>query len=211
MDMASERKEYQEGFLSAKELLPDPFDQVKKWINEAMASGEIEPTAACLATSTAEGKVSSRMVLLKQFSENGAYFFTHTTSKKGEQLKENPYASLTIYWKSLERQIILEGPVERLSQEIVDDYFSKRPRKSQLGALASHQGEVLQDRKVLLNRYQDLEKEYEDKEIPTPPSWGGYALQPVLIEIWQGRPSRLHDHFSYRKSGSRWILERISP
>ena len=209
--LEDERKEYQEGFLSERELLQNPFLQGKKWIEEALNSSELEPTAGCLATSTKTGQASSRMILLKHFDEDGAYFFTHKTSRKGKQLEENPYASLTLYWKTLERELILEGPVVVLPNKLTEEYFSKRPRKSQLGALASKQGEVLSGKKILIDRFEALEKEYAGKPIPMPETWCGYALQPHLIEFWQGRPSRLHDHFSYRKTPSGWQLERISP
>lgn len=211
MHFEDERKEYQEGFLSEKDLIANPFDQAKKWVEEALLSDELEPTAACLATSTQTGKVSSRMVLLKHLDEDGAYFFTHNTSKKGMQLAENPYASLTLYWKTLERAIILEGPVHLLSTNITQEYFAKRPRKSQLGSLASSQGKVIVGKEGLIHHFQALEKEYEGRPVPMPKTWCGYALRPELIEFWQGRPSRLHDHFSYRKTDSGWIIERISP
>ena len=209
--LEDERKEYQEGFLSERELLQNPFAQGKKWIEDALHSSELEPTAACLATSTKTGRASSRMVLLKHFDEDGAYFFTHKTSKKGMQLEENPYASLTLYWKTLERELIFEGPVIALPEKLTEEYFSKRPRKSQLGALASKQGEVIEGKRGLIDRFEELERKYAGRAIPMPETWRGYAILPNLIEFWQGRPSRLHDHFAYRKSPSGWLLERISP
>jgi pyridoxamine 5'-phosphate oxidase len=211
MDLEDKRKEYQKGTLSKKTLSKDPFQQVSLWIEEALASEEIEPTAACLATSTRDGKVSSRMVLLKGFSKDGAYFFTNLKSKKGAQLQENHYASLTLYWKLLERQVILEGPVTLLPKTVAAAYFAKRSRHSQLGTLASQQGAVIPNRKFLEEKYDQLEKKYEGKEIPLPPNWGGFALHPHLIELWQGRVSRLHDHFAYHYQEPEWILERISP
>jgi pyridoxamine 5'-phosphate oxidase len=165
-----------------------------------------------LATAAHDGKPSARMVLLKGFDQNGFVFYTNYESRKGHELDENPRAALVFYWPELERQIRIEGRVEKLAQDESDAYFASRPLGSRLGAWASRQSEVISGRQVIESRLQELETEYKDRAIPRPPHWGGYRVRPEAIEFWQGRPSRLHDRLRYRKlEDGRWVIERLSP
>ena len=191
---------------------PNPFKQFEQWFQEATEAVPVLPEAVSLATATREGRLSSRMVLLKDFDETGFVFYTNYESRKGLELAENPNAALVFYWRQLERQICITGTVSKVSREESEAYFRTRPRGSQIGALTSSQSQVVASREVLENRFQQLMAEYEGREIPLPSYWGGYRLSPATIEFWQGRSDRLHDRFLYqRQSGGPWQLERLSP
>ncbi len=191
---------------------PNPFKQFEQWFQAAVAAEPVLPEAVSLATATREGRLSSRMVLLKDFDETGFVFYTNYESRKGLELAENPNAALVFYWRQLERQICITGTVSKVSREESEAYFRTRPRGSQIGALTSSQSRVVASREVLENRFQQLLAEYEGREIPLPSYWGGYRLSPATIEFWQGRSDRLHDRFLYqRQSGGPWQLERLSP
>jgi len=191
---------------------PNPFKQFEQWFQEATEAEPVLPEAVSLATATREGRLSSRMVLLKDFDETGFVFYSNYESRKGLELAENPNAALVFYWRQLERQICITGTVSKVSREESEAYFRTRPRGSQIGALTSSQSQVVASREVLENRFQQLMAEYEGGEIPLPSYWGGYRLSPVTIEFWQGRSDRLHDRFLYkRQSGGPWQLERLSP
>ena len=198
--------------LTRKNVDPNPFKQFEQWFQAAVEAEPILPEAVSLATATREGKLSSRMVLLKDFDERGFVFYTNYESRKGIELAENPNAALVFYWRQLERQVCITGTVSKVSREESESYFRTRPRGSQIGALTSRQSQVVASREVLESQFQQWMAEYEGREIPLPSYWGGYRLSPDTIEFWQGRSDRLHDRFLYkRQSGGPWQLERLSP
>ncbi|MFB3141472.1 MAG: pyridoxamine 5'-phosphate oxidase [Acidobacteriota bacterium] len=198
--------------LTRKNVDPNPFKMFEQWFQAASEAEPVLPEAVSLATATREGRLSSRMVLLKDFDETGFVFYTNYESRKGMELAENPNAALVFYWRQLERQICITGTVSRVSREESEAYFRTRPRGSQIGALTSSQSRVVASREVLEKRFQQLMAEYEGREVPVPSYWGGYRLSPDTIEFWQGRSDRLHDRFLYkRQSGGPWQLERLSP
>jgi len=210
--IADLRQEYSQKGLNEKEAEPNPFQQFQVWFDQALSAQLLEPNAMTLATVTAEGKPSARVVLLKHFNEQGFVFYSNYHSRKGQELGQNPWAALVFWWASLERQVRIEGRVEQVSEQESDAYFYSRPWGSRLGAWASEQSQVVSDRQVLEQRLVELEQQYQDQEIPRPPHWGGYRLVPIAIEFWQGRPNRLHDRLSYhRLEDGNWQIERLSP
>jgi pyridoxamine 5'-phosphate oxidase len=188
-----------------------PLLRVRDWFEEAAASGIIEAERMALATATPDGRPSVRIVLLKGIDEAGIRFFTNYGSRKGRELDANPHAAVTLYWQPLYRAARLEGPVERLPAAESDAYFASRPRGAQIGAWASAQGSVLGSREELDERVAEMEARFPGA-VPRPEYWGGYRLRPVAVELWQGRPDRLHDreHFLLQDDGS-WRSERLSP
>lgn len=213
MHVAHLRQNYTRDGLHETDVHENPFAQFATWFEEASATEEIrEPNAMVLATVSAEGKPSARVVLLKDVSESGFTFFTNYGSQKASEITATGYASLVFWWEPLERQIRIEGRVEKIPAASSDQYFASRPRKSQIGAWASPQSEEIPSREVLEQRFTDLEAEYADKEIPRPEHWGGFRVFPEKIEFWQGRPSRLHDRlvFSLQTDGS-WLRQRLAP
>lgn len=205
------RKEYSLKKLTKKDVSPDPFTQFHAWFDEAKASITGEPNAMILSTSDKNGKPSSRVVLLKGYSDKGFVFFTNYGSRKGHELESNPFAALLFFWGELERQVRIEGRVEKISQKESSEYYCTRPRLSQIGALASQQSEIIEKRSDLEDAFHLLDKEFEGKEIPMPVNWGGYIVIPEYFEFWQGRRSRLHDRISYRSDAGLWKIERLSP
>ena len=190
----------------------DPLTLFLRWLHEARAVGINLAEAMTLATSTPEGRPSARLVLLKQADEHGFVFFTNYNSMKARELDSNPQAALVFYWPQLERQVRVEGKVERTSTAESDAYFKTRPRESQIGALASPQSEVIASRAALQERADQIEKSYEGREIDRPEHWGGYRLHPERIEFWKGRPGRLHDRISYdREKDGSWSIRRLAP
>ncbi len=212
MSLADLRKEYSLAGLLEKDLTRDPFRQFDKWFQEAEAAKIPEPNAMTLSTATREGRPSSRTVLLKGLDGRGFVFYSNYESRKGRDLAENPRASLLFPWIALERQVIVEGPIARLTREESEAYFHSRPRASQLGAWVSQQSSIINSRAVLEDAMKALDKKYAGVEVPAPPNWGGYRVNPETVEFWQGRRSRLHDRLRYRreKSGD-WIIERLAP
>jgi pyridoxamine 5'-phosphate oxidase len=198
--------------LNEADLNPNPILQFGKWFEEAVAANLPEPTAMTLATTSKDGVPSARIVLLKEHDERGFAFYTNYQSQKGQELAENPRVALVFHWVALERQVRISGTVTKVSREESERYFHARPRLSQLGAWASNQSRVLPHREELENRLQQLTADYQDREIPLPPYWGGYRVAPNTLEFWQGRPSRLHDRFRYsRLHNSEWRIDRLSP
>lgn len=209
--IASLRQSYSQNELLEENVLETPFKQFGKWFEEALNAQVLEPNAMHLSTISA-GKPHGRIVLLKGFDEQGFSFYTNYLSNKGHDMAEIPFASLTFFWGDLERQIRIEGSIEQVSGEESDEYFHSRPRGSQIGAWVSNQSTVIDGRKVLEKRLEELEKEFEGSEIiPRPAHWGGYRVVPNKIEFWQGRPNRLHDRILFTKVGNDWKIERLSP
>jgi pyridoxamine 5'-phosphate oxidase len=198
--------------LHETDLDPDPIRQFHAWLHQALTAEVPEPYAMTLATATPDGLPSARVVLLRGVDERGFTFFTSYEGRKAGELEANPRAALVFYWAELERQVRVAGTVERVSEAESDDYFRNRPRGSQLGAWASHQSEVLPGRATLERRLAELERQYADRDVPRPPTWGGYRVRPLAIEFWQGRRSRLHDRLRYRRAeDGAWVIERLSP
>jgi pyridoxamine 5'-phosphate oxidase len=211
-DLATLRRNYALETLSETDVLPDPVSQFAVWFEEASSSQLPEPNAMTLATATREGRSSARIVLLKGFDKQGFVFFTNYESRKGEELAENPQAALLFAWLELERQIRIEGRVEKVTPEESKIYFQSRPKGSQIGAWASPQSRVVGSREVLEKRAEALRQEFsEAKMLPLPSFWGGFRLRPEVIEFWQGRESRLHDRIRYTRAGEGWKIERLAP
>jgi len=209
--IANLRRNYSFQGLSEGDTDANPFRQFQVWFDQALAAQLLEPNAMTLATAVA-GKPSARIVLLKQFDDRGFVFYTNYHSRKGQELAQNPWAALVFWWADLERQVRIEGQVEKVSERESDEYFHSRPWGSRLGAWASDQSQVIGDRHLLEQRLAELEQKYQDQEIPRPPHWGGYRLVPTAIEFWQGRPKRLHDRLCYyRLENGNWQVKRLSP
>lgn len=211
-NIADIRKEYKLQTLSEKDVLKDPIGQFDKWWQEAVHAGIDEVNAMTLATASADGMPDARIVLLKGFDTKGFYFFTNYNSSKGQQLLENPRATLVFFWKELERQVRISGLVSLANEKTSDDYFNSRPEGSRLGAWASPQSEVIESREWLEENERKLQEEWAGSSITRPPHWGGYVIKPVHMEFWQGRPSRLHDRilFSLQTNGQ-WKIQRLAP
>jgi pyridoxamine 5'-phosphate oxidase len=204
--------EHAEPGLRRRDLDPDPIKQFGNWFTAAIEAQIRDVNAMSLATVSAEGRPSVRIVLLKGFDHDGFVFFTNYESNKGRELAANPYAALGFYWIELDRQIRISGKTEKTSREESARYFHSRSPGSQLGAWASRQSEVLDARRLLDARMAQMTERFEGKPIPLPPHWGGYRLKPDQMEFWQGRANRLHDRFRYtRQDTGTWLLERLSP
>ena len=205
------RREYARAGLRESDAEEDPVEQFRRWFDEALAADLHEPNAMTLATATPDGRPSARVVLLKGFDERGFVFYTNYEGRKARELEVNPYCALVFYWGELERQVRVEGRVSRVPDGESDAYFEGRPRGSQLGAWVSEQSRPVRDRGPLEDRLRELVAEYEGREVPRPPFWGGYRVEPETIEFWQGRENRLHDRLIYRRSDGLWRRERLQP
>jgi pyridoxamine 5'-phosphate oxidase len=202
--------------LLESDLDPDPFVQFQKWFDAARAAipAEALPEAMTIATSKLDGEVSARICLLKGFDKRGFVFYTNYSSRKGQQIHDNPHAAMVFWWQPLERQVRIEGVLVKVTEEESDAYFATRPRGSQLGAWCSDQSQVVNGGRATLDtKLKELSAMYHGSPIPRPPHWGGYRAIPLLFEFWQGRPDRLHDRFAYRKRGDAedWVIDRLSP
>ena len=207
------RTEYQASTLSENDTKGDPIKQFEVWFNEAIAADVYEPTAMTLATATHDGRPSARIVLLKGFDQAGFVFYTNYLSRKGKEIAKNPLGAIILYWKEMERQVRIEGNIEKLSKEESEKYFHSRPKGSQVGAVVSPQSQEIQGREALEAKWQEMESEYNNgQEVPKPSYWGGYVLKPRYIEFWQGRRSRLHDRIVYKKIDNKnWKKVRLAP
>ncbi len=210
--IADLRKEYSLTTLNETDVDASPFVQFGKWWQEALISDIDEVNAMTLATASLDGVPSARIVLLKSYDEKGFVFFSNYESYKGQQLAENPRASLLFFWKELERQIRITGMVEKINAQESDEYFLSRPAGSQIGAWASPQSHIIANRTWLENKVKEIELKFSNELLTRPAGWGGYRIKPVIIEFWQGRSSRLHDRLQYtlQENGS-WVIERLAP
>lgn len=205
------KKEYKSGTLQRKDIADNPIVQFEKWLDEAISNQVMEPTAMTLATATPDGKLSCRIVLLREFNDEGFIFYSSYKSWKGKQIMLNHYGALSFYWPEVERQVRIEGYIEKVDSKTSDNYFSTRKRGKKLGAWIMLQSRKIPNREYLENLYEEQKKQFAGKKIPRPPDWGGYILKPGRIEFWQGRENRLNDRIMYEKKNIRWQIHRLAP
>jgi len=211
MDLADIRKDYRFKVLDENMIDHNPFKQFERWLNEAFDAKANEPTAMVLATASLQGIPSSRIVLLKAFSEQGFGFFTNYTSRKGEEIEANHHVALLFHWPELERQVRVEGIAARTSASVSDEYFNSRPYESRLSAVISNQSQVVPDREYLEMLWSGQQHQSFAQGINRPLYWGGYLVEPLRIEFWQGRSNRLHDRILFSKKGEDWVISRLAP
>ena len=215
MDLTGLREEYGRGGLDLPDLADDPVTMFESWLAQVLAAGVHEPNAMVVSTVSADGRPSSRMVLLKGVGPAGFVFFTNHESRKGEELAANPRCALLFPWHPLERQVRVEGSAEVLDRAEVEAYFHSRPRGAQIGAWASPQSRPVDSRSALARSYAAAEERFgtdeAGDEVPVPPQWGGYRVVPEVVEFWQGRPGRMHDRLVYRRDGEGWSVQRLAP
>ena len=209
--LAALRREYGDSGLDHPDLSHDPIAMFRRWMHDTVVAGLHEPNAMVVSTVSAEGRPSSRMVLLKAVDDRGFVFYTNYDSRKGVELSTNPHAALLFPWHDLQRQVRIEGRVEQVSREESVAYFATRPRDSQLGAWASPQSSVVGSRADLEQRYREVEDRFEDTDVPLPPHWGGFLVVPDMVEFWQGRRGRMHDRLLYRRTAGEWETVRLAP
>ena len=206
------RRQHAERGFTESRANADPFRQFDAWFDDVFKANLPDPNAMALATVGADGQPSVRVVLLKGFNHDGFVFYTNYESRKGRELTENPRAAACFWWSQLDRQVRIEGTVEKLSDEESDAYFAIRPREGQVASWASQQSETLESRAELVRRFREVNARYKDQPVPRPPHWGGFRIRPTTIEFWQGRRQRLHDRLRYQLNDEgTWVLERLSP
>lgn len=210
MDIEHMRTSYERTELHEEQICPDPIEQLRRWLEDAVKADIPEPNAMSVCTS-ANGRPSSRIVLLRRLDAAGLVFYTSYFSRKGREIEENPSVAVLFYWPQLERQVRVEGTVQRIAEDESDAYFASRPRGHQLGAWASEQSEPVENRELLDQRMRDYEERFAGEEVPRPHSWGGYAIVPDRVEFWQGRPNRMHDRLEYVRSHGAWSVRRLQP
>ena len=210
MNLHDIREDYSKRELSETECCDNPITQFEQWLNEAVRAEVNEPTAVNVAAVGEDGRPNSRMVLLKEVNPNGFVFFTNYLSRKGKSFAAHPFAAMTFFWPELERQVRIEGRIEKLDEAASDEYFRSRPYASRIGAWASEQSSVISGKAVLLAKAAAVGAKHP-LNVPRPPHWGGYIVIPDRVEFWQGRPSRLHDRIQYRLDNGAWIRERLAP
>ena len=211
MDISHFRREYLKSGLERKDLLTDPMAQFSHWFNQAKDTGISDPNAMILATVSKDGWPSQRTVLLKYYDENGFVFFTNQKSRKAREIEENSRVNLHFVWLELERQVSIQGKASMISTAESARYFITRPRDSQIAAWVSTQSKAISSRQLLLKGFSDMKAKFGRGDIPLPNFWGGYRVEPVAIEFWQGRKNRLHDRFLYQRQGETWDIERLAP
>ncbi len=198
-------------YLTEENINKNPFKQFEIWFEEAKKIGLKDPNAMNVASATKSGIPSSRMVLLKAYSEKGFIFYTNYTSRKSGEILDNPIVALNFFWDALERQIRIEGEIKKVEKEVSDAYFNSRSRLSQLGAHASNQSQIIENYEELTDKLNSFDEKYKDKDIPRPDHWGGFIVIPSTIEFWQGHDGRLHDRLKFEKENTNWALKRLSP
>lgn len=209
--LARLRHEYEEAGIDLDTLVEDPVAMFSAWFDQAVEAGCTEPNAMVVSTASSDGWPSARNVLLKGLDDSGFIFYTNYESNKGVELDANPRAALTFSWLQLHRQVRVGGPCVRVAPEVSDEYFALRPRGSQLGAWASEQSRTIESREELEQRFEALEIEWDGRDVQRPPHWGGYAVQPQVVEFWQGRKNRMHDRIVYRLADGSWSREQLNP
>lgn len=210
--LAGLRKEYSKASLDITTVLPNPVDQFDKWFHEALKAKVHEPNAMSLATVGDNNRPSCRIVLLKGIEEGRFLFYTNYQSSKGKELENNPFCALTFFWPELERQVRIEGSVSRVDEKRSEQYFQSRPLGSQIGAWSSPQSSVIDNREILEERVKQIQTRFEGKDVlPKPHQWGGFEVEPSMIEFWQGRESRLHDRIQFTKAEKQWRAHRLAP
>jgi pyridoxamine 5'-phosphate oxidase len=210
--IADLRRDYTRASLDVSNVDSDPVKQFETWFNDALRAEVIEPNAMTLSTVNAQGRPSSRVVLLKGVENRKFVFFTNYQSRKGRELESNAACALNFFWPDLERQVCVQGIADKVDPKISEAYFKSRPKMSQIGAWTSPQSTIIKDRSILEERFAQIQSKYkEDNELPKPHQWGGYEIDPLVIEFWQGRPGRLHDRIEYTKVDGQWKIHRLAP
>jgi pyridoxamine 5'-phosphate oxidase len=205
------RTNYEKFELTESGINPSPFEQLRTWLDDAIAGEEIEPTAMVLSTLDVQGFPESRVVLLKELKDDGLVFYTNYESKKGTQIFQDKHVAVVFFWPELERQVRIKGTAEKISESESGNYFKTRPIDSQLGAWASPQSRIIEGREVLDRNYQKYQEYFKNREIEKPPHWGGFIIRPEYFEFWQGRSNRLHDRLEYVANTDGWEIHRLAP
>lgn len=210
-ELSRMRHEYQAGSLNETEMASNPLDEFRVWLETAIAAGLPEPNAMIVASATSDGKPSARVVLLKELNDKGFVFYTNYTSRKGRELLANPFTAAVFDWHDIERQVRIEGIVEKVQDEESDTYFGLRPNDAKIGAWASPQSRVVRGRSALEELQKKYTAQFAGREVTRPPHWGGFLIRPTMIEFWQGRPNRMHDRMAYYKVEKGWDMRRLAP